>query len=96
MVGEDDVVGTVSLAGVEVVGVARAAAGNCSLFHCGCTPLTSTLVGLPFDVAVLLCPPVDEDEEVVVVGVACNELLLTSMVGVLVISQVGLPSEIRA
>jgi len=35
-------------------------------------------------------------DEIIAVGVTCNEALLASMVGVLVISQLEAPSEARA
>ena len=83
-----------------VVGKVAITVGSCILPHCGCLPLTYTLLVLLVGVIKPLCtlpllPPLDEDE-VVAVGVTTNEVLLASIVGRLLICQVEAPSEVRA
>ena len=77
---------------VEVVGVGLDVPGNCKAFHDGCEPLTMLVCGVG---VAFLVPPDPPEPLLVAVGVS-NEVLLASMVGVLVMAQVGAPSDVRA
>src|SRR5450755_2967588 len=72
--------------------------GSCILPHCGCLPLTYTLLVLLVLVGVIRPPclvpllPLLGEDEIEVVGVATNEVLLASIVGNVLVCHEEAPS----